>query len=353
MLQFIIIENQDSWKNILKNFINIDCYYSFEYGNSFAKKEGGRLFAAYYEDHDTKIIYPYIKRRIPHIEEELFDIVTPYGYGGPVISGSNTNVSMMKFHELFSSYCRLHNIITETIRFHPLYQNDKICRNFWDVEYIRKTTAVDLRHSLEEIRNNYSEMTKRNIKKAKMNNLTCLIAENNKKNIRIFKDLYKETMDRNHAASYYYFDEDTFFEQVKKTDISETLLLFTKTNNEIIAGVMVLIGKEFSHYHLGASKTAYLHFRPNNLLFDFMIETCKSKGSSVLHLGGGYQENDGLFKFKASFTNDHHFEYYIGKKVHNPVRYNEVIEGLKEQYELNERYFPIYRGQIEKRKIRK
>ncbi|MEH7096681.1 GNAT family N-acetyltransferase, partial [Neobacillus vireti] len=192
---------------------------------------------------------------------------------------------------------------------------------------------------------------KKNIKKARKNNLTCFIADNTKENIEAFIDLYRETMDRNHASSYYYFDEEYFFEQVKETGTSETLLLLAKWKNEIIAGVMVLVGKEFSHYHLGASKTKYLELRPNNLLFDFMIEICKSKGSQLLHLGGGYQEDDGLFKFKTAFTSNNNYEYYLGKKIHNTERYKVITESLQNQYELDESYFPIYRGKLVKRKI--
>ncbi|RSK53485.1 GNAT family N-acetyltransferase [Bacillus canaveralius] len=344
---FKIIDQATLWNVLLKTFINIDCYYSYEYGKLFANKENGELFAAYFEDNTTKIFYPFIKRKVAY-EEETYDIVTPYGYGGPLVEGSD--ISILEFYQLFSEYCSLNNIIAETIRFHPLYKNNKIFEKVMDIEYIRQTTSVDLTVSLEEIRQNYSSMNKRNIKKAKMNNVSCFIGENNLDNIHKFIQMYKETMDRNKAASYYYFDENYFIEQVKDTSISKTYLLFAQFNHEIIAGIMVIVGKEYSHYHLGASKTNHLELKPNNLLFDFMIEFCISKGSKDLHLGGGYQENDGLFKFKTSFTNNNNHDYYIGKKIHNLNQYNDIIDNLKKLYEINENYFPAYRGQM-KRKI--
>jgi lipid II:glycine glycyltransferase (peptidoglycan interpeptide bridge formation enzyme) len=345
MFRFMIVEDVDNWVNITKRFIHLDCYYSFEYGKSFADIENGKLFAAYYEDQNTKIFYPFIRRPVPYVEEEKFDIVTPYGYGGPILEGDAQ--SFTRFYEIFSSYCRLNNIITETVRFHPLYKNHHICSNALEIQYIRVTTAVNLNVSLEEIRNNYSNMNKRNIKLAKKNQLTCYLAENTSENIKTFIDLYKETMNRNHASSYYYFDESYFYEQIQKTDIGETYLLFTKVQEKVIAGVMVLLGKEFAHYHLGASKTKYLDLKPNNLLFDYMIEFCKSKGSQILHLGGGYREGDGLYKFKKSFTNLT-LDYYIGKKVHLPQIYDSIIATLKKQYILDENYFPLYRGQMNK-----
>jgi lipid II:glycine glycyltransferase (peptidoglycan interpeptide bridge formation enzyme) len=348
---FKVIDNKEEWKNILKNFNHLDCYYSYEYGNLFSKIEHGKLFAAYYEGRELKIFYPFIKRRVPFVENEYFDIVTPYGYGGPAMAGKFNGELILDFYEIFSSYCRLQNIVTETIRFHPLYHNDKIYKTLLETNYIRKTIAIDLTASLNEIRSNYSPMNKRNIRRAKKNSLTCFLAEDNEENINVFMEMYQETMERNHATSYYYFDKEYFNGQTQATDLSQTLLLFVKWNDEIIAGVLVLVGKQFSHYHLGASKTKYLDLKPNNLLFDFMIETCKLMGSKILHLGGGYQENDGLFKFKSSFANTNHYEYYLGKKVHLPELYNRIVADLKEDYELDESYFPIYRAQIKEKKI--
>lgn len=347
--EFSIIIDPVSWKRAASFITNLDVYYSYEYGKLWSNHESGELMAAYYKEGSTQIFYPFIKRKISIIDESLYDIVTPYGYGGPLIQGSTENVQ--NFYDKFSLYCRENNIITETIRFHPLKDNQRNFANSMDVQYIRKTTAVDLSLPLEVIRKNYSSMVKRNIKKGKKEGITCFLAENNLENIMIFMDLYKETMDRNHASPFYYFDEQYFIEQVKDTNESKTYLLFAEYDQNIVAAVMVIVGSEFSHYHLGASKTDYLHVRPNNMLFDFMIEFCHSKGSSLLHLGGGYQEDDGLFHFKASFTNHNHYDYFIGKKIHCQEAYEDLTHLVNENYAYNPDYFPIYRGIVEKKKI--
>ncbi|WP_164525605.1 GNAT family N-acetyltransferase [Siminovitchia acidinfaciens] len=349
MTQFEIINNPSTWNVKLKNFRGIDCYYSYEYGNLFAKKENGRLFSAYFENNQTKIFYPFIKRIVPFGNGDLYDIVTPYGYGGPFIEGCEESIT--EFYKYFSDYCEMNHIITETIRFHPLYNNHRWFRNIIDVEYIKQTTAADLTISLEEIRQNYSNMNKRNIRKAIKNNISCFVAENNLENISKFVQMYNETMIKNNAADYYFFDENYFIEQMQDTNLGKTYLLFAKYNNDIIAGTIVIVGQEFSHYHLGASKSSFLALKPNNLMFDFMIEFSKSKGVKLLHLGGGYEENDGLFKFKSAFTNNNNFEYYIGKKVHNTREYNKITNDLNKLYDVQENYFPIYRGKIKKKQF--
>ncbi|MED1205201.1 lipid II:glycine glycyltransferase FemX [Heyndrickxia acidicola] len=348
MRTFKIIEDHTEWKKILEFFPSIDCYYSFEYGQLFAEMEDGVLLGAYFEEEQSKIFYPVIKRKISSAKEEIFDIVTPYGYGGPFIQGQKGSVT--RFCQMFNEYCKKNNIITETIRFHPLYQNYQYFVHDMEVDYIRQTTAVDLSRSIEEIRSNYSTMNKRNIHKASEHHLTCSVVEKSNDNIRVFMDLYKETMDRNGANSFYYFNESYFNNQLKDNEFCKTYLLFAKKDRDVLAGVLVFIGKEYAHYHLGASKTEYLHLKPNNLLFDFMIEFCKQKNTKLLHLGGGYKELDGLFKFKTSFTNNNCFLYFMGKKIHDQSRYRSLIESIQEDFILNHDYFPLYRG-IQERKL--
>ncbi|MGG3739585.1 GNAT family N-acetyltransferase, partial [Aeribacillus pallidus] len=93
------------------------------------------------------------------------------------------------------------------------------------------------------------------------------------------------------------------------------------------------------------SKTEYLPLRPNNLLFDAMVELSKSLGLKALHLGGGYQENDSLFKFKSLFTNNNHFNYYIGKNILNDKIYHELSQSVMNHFSFNSSsdFFPLYR----------
>lgn len=349
MSHFEIINDSSRWKAITKRFINLDSYFSYEYGALFATKEMGTLIAAYYENDSTRIFYPFIKRVVPYGKDKLYDIVTPYGYGGPILVGAKP--SIVDFYKHFSEYCKSNRIITETIRFHPFYENYRYCEQVMDVQYIRQTTSVNLSVPLDTIRGNYTLMNKRNIKKAEKTGLSCFVADKSLENIELFVEMYKETMDRNKASEYYYFNKSFFLEQVKDNDLSKSFILFTRHGSEIIAGTIVLVGQNYGHYHLGASRTAYLDLKPNNFLFDFMIEFCHSLGLKALHLGGGYSEDDGLFKFKSSFTNNQNHPYFIGKKVHSPEEYEKISNEINEFYEVNQTYFPVYRGIIEKKKI--
>lgn len=331
----------DNWSETIGKFPKLDIYYSQEYVNLFSDVEEGEPEAVYFENKNGKVFYPYIKRKID-IKEGYFDIITPYGYGGPVVEGEQSVIKQFYYH--FKQYCNNNNIITETVRLHPLIKNDEYIKEVMEIDYIRKTTAVDLTITLEEIRKNYTSNNKRNIKRAIKEGVEVFVS-NNKDDIEIFMDLYNETMDRNNALSYYYFNSSYFYRQMEETLLSKSYLLLARHNEQIIGGVLMLIGKEFAHYHLGASKTKYLSLRPNNLLFDAMVEFSKSLGLKKLHLGGGYQENDSLFKFKTSFTNDNHFNYYMCKNILNVNIYDELSKIVMNDDSLSGQYnyFPIYR----------
>jgi hypothetical protein len=331
----------DDWSKFIENFPSLDIYYSQQYVNLLADVEEGIPEAVYFEDENGKVFYPFIKREID-LKKGYFDIVTPYGYGGPVIEGEKSVIK--QFYTKFTVYCNDNNIITETVRLHPLLKNDEYLKDVMNVDYIRKTTAIDLTLPLEEIRNNYTTNNKRSIRKAKIEGVEIFVS-NNKDDLDIFMNIYYETMNRNSASSYYYFSLAYFYRLMEQTTLSRPFLLFARHNDQIIGGVLLIIGKEFAHYHLGASKTEFLSLRPNNLLFDTMMEFSKSLGLKMLHLGGGYEENDSLFKFKSAFTNNNHYKYYIGKNIFNEEVYHELSGTVKKNLLISSasNYFPAYR----------
>jgi len=130
------------------------------------------------------------------------------------------------------------------------------------------------------------------------------------------------------------------------TSISKSHLLFVYYEDKVISAVILFTTAKFSHYYLGASNTDYLSLRPNNLIFDYMVELSKDKGCTYLHLGGGYEDGDGLFIYKCSFSNNNLYDYYIGKNIIDEEVYNFVVNKKKQTCELNENYFPLYRGVI-------
>lgn len=338
-----IIEKKEHWDKIVNGFPLKDVYYTFEYCQWNAERERGQAKLVIFENHFGSVMYPFILRKIEHyIEQPIYDITSPYGYGGPLVSGDEKVLEEFTF--LFRAYCNEANIVSEIIRLHPLLNNAMYLSGYCNLNYIRKTTAVDLSGGLAHIQQQYSQMTKRNIKKAIASDLVCKKVDKTDENIDVFLNLYNATMKRKNAEASYYFSFSSIQQQLADTATSKAHLLFVYLDERVIAASILYTTKEFAHYQLGASDESYLNLRPNNLLFHFMVVLAEKSKCSVLHLGGGYAESDSLFKYKTSFTNHNNFKYYLGTNIYNPKIYAELVEMAAKQTNLLENFFPLYRS---------
>jgi len=340
---FKVIQSQEKWSLIVEELGIKDIYYTYEYCHNSAQQEKGIAKLLYFKNELGVVVYPIVKRKIDtSYSREIYDIITPYGYGGPLVIGEKE--VLKKFRNELTNYCEENNIITEIIRFHPLINNAEMMDSYCELQYIRQTTAVDLTNDIETIKAQYTKMNKRNIKRAHKNGLVCKKVRKTRENIEFFLELYKETMDRQNALSYYYFPFDHIESQLKDTEVFKAHLLFVYYEDKVISATILYTTKKFAHYYLGASDADYLYLRPNNLIFDYMVEFSKEKSCTSLHLGGGYEDNDGLFQYKCSFSNNNVYDYYIGKSIFNKKVYNLLVDERKQESNLKENYFPLYRA---------
>jgi len=354
----LLFEEKDKWQYELNDGIkNNDIYFSLSYCDLYRELGDGDPHLFVYTDKcGDKILYPFLKRKINNLpfvkdrfQKEIFDITTPYGYGGPIhqnMSTAEPGDVIKRFRSTFNDYCREKNIITEFIRFHPLLNNHLNMSNLMDVHHIRDTVFIDLTKKEEEIFNNYHRNHRRNVKKAEKNGLTfqVLEGENTVDEIDTFIKLYKDTMKRNSALSYYYFPK-YYFEHFFHNLSQNSVMCSVRLDNHTIAAAIFMFQGDFLHYHLGCSDQKFLSMAPNNLLFHEMARWGKKNGFKKLHLGGGYTDDDQLFQFKHKFNPDGRLSFFIGKCIHDEQIYEELVRLWTGYYskEINTDYFPLYR----------
>jgi hypothetical protein len=78
----------------------------------------------------------------------------------------------------------------------------------------------------------------------------------------------------------------------------------------------------------------------NNYLLDKAVKFALGIGAEILHLGGGRTSlaDDSLLKFKSNFSRTQ-ISFYIGKKIHNPAIYSEVLNQWKlRNFEKEDQY---------------
>ena len=81
--------------------------------------------------------------------------------------------------------------------------------------------------------------------------------------------------------------------------------------------------------------------RPNDLLKVELIRWARATGKQRFVLGGGFQADDGIFRYKRSFAPDGLVPFEVGMRILRPDAYADLTEragGVREPG-----FFPAYR----------
>lgn len=337
-----LIRDPREWDALVATY-QLDCYYEYAYFE-LAKEHDEIPELFYYPTEFGTLIYPYLRRRIPGTLFE--DITTPYGYGGPSFKGIWSLDQIREARERFERYCNETGIVTETVRFHPLLHNQELGQ-YWchQTEILQPTVTLELTDPFEMIESDFSQMTRRNIRKARREGVTIRLGR--PEEYGDFAHLYQMTMDKHQADARYYFNQ-TYFNHFADGRINNVLLL-AEHDGRIIAGCIVLTGRQFAHYHLGASDPASLALRPNHLLFAEMIRWAKQAGFQALHLGGGTTRSntDSLLAYKRSFSANQTF-FGLGTSILDATIYERLTRQFERQHPETQmgHWFPLYRTPI-------
>lgn len=345
MLKVYTLNESIEWDNIVKSFSQYDVYWLSGYVKAFKIHGDGEPLLFFYEDSNTRGINVVMKRDIADdkhfvgkIEKgKYYDFSTPYGYGGWLIEGNDSNTL---FNE-YEKWCKDNSIISEFVRFHPVIGNQIYSENNYEVIPLGNTVVLDL-SSEETIWSNITSKNRNMIRKAQKNDIK-IYHDSNLETYNTFREIYNKTMDKDNADRYYYFESE-FYESVCN-DLKENVEVFYAVKDDkVIASSIMLMANEMINYHLSGSLKEYSSLAPSNLLlYETAIWGCNN-GYKTFYLGGGVGSGeDSLYKFKKSFYRlDEVNRFYIGKKIFNKEKYNELIVVREDNIESN--YFPKYRA---------
>jgi len=351
LLSIITLEESDKWDSIVKSFSNYDVYYLSGYTKAFKLHGDGEPTLFYYHDEEIRAINVVMirdiamdKRFIDKLENQsLFDITTPYGYGGFIIKGIPNDNNLKKINKEYFDYCRSKNIISEFVRFHPVLKNSKINSEIYEVIDLGKTITMDL-ISKEQIWNDLSSKNRNVIRKAIKSGVEIYWGRSPEL-IDEFIPLYNSTMNKDEATDYYYFDKE-FYKSVLEDLRYNSLIFYALYDQKVISMSMILFGNENMHYHLSASDREHQNLAATNLLlYEAACWGCEN-GFKSFHLGGGLgSKEDSLFKFKKAFNKNSGTYFSIGKKIFNQEKYDELIATrLQEnEFDTDTTFFPKYR----------
>lgn len=155
-----------------------------------------------------------------------------------------------------------------------------------------------------------------------------------------FMNIYRQTMDRNQADRFYYFSLD-FFNRLHQGMQNRYVYAQAWLHGKIVSTELLIYNQHYVHSFLGGTLAEYFPYRPNNLLKHEVIKWARKQGIRYFILGGGRSDDDGIFKYKSTFSGDI-AGYFIGKKIHNREAVAEITGALS-QADTGVDFFPPYR----------
>jgi hypothetical protein len=321
------VRDPDAWRAVLKKLppSTADIYFQPEYALLHCGSSEARALLFTYERGPFVWAYPFLIKPIRYVgrervSEPLFDIETPYGYGGPISNSSDASF-LREANEEFKKWCDRNDVISEFVSTHPIVETWRWLSPDMDVRLNRWTVSLALPQlaNLELARWPFTS------------NAIYMVRRAKRAGVRVrtygtdywdrFVHLYRNTMDRVGAAPFYYFD-DNYFNRLRELIRCSGRLVAAEVDGRWVAAACFLAGENYLHYHLSASDHEHHVPGATNALIYEVAKSATSQGFKAIHFGGGRTPNSGdsLLKFKRRLGTHTH-PHFLGQRVHRPETY--------------------------------
>lgn len=348
ILKIITIDEHEKWDRKVKSFESYDVGYLSGYAKAFQLHGDGEPLLFYYNDGGTRAINVAMKRDIAQAEsfkgrlplDTWFDLSTPYGYGGFLVEGENYEAVSSSYNE----YCCEQGFVSEFVRFN-LFTN---CAKHFSGTYEDHTHNIvrSLELPLDKMLMDFEHKVRKNIKKANSFGLKIEIDTSGAR-MSDFLNIYYGTMKRTSAKEDFFFKKE-FFETLN--EMKDNCVYFHVLHEDkVISTELVVYANENCYSFLGGTLQDFFNLRPNDFLKYEIIKWAKEAGLKRFILGGGYGVDDGIYNYKKSFAPNGVYDYFVGKKIFDEVKYQQLLDLRKALGATthDDGFFPAYRAPIE------
>ena len=340
----VSVNDIEKWNEVVRSFAGYDVFYLNEYVQAFQLENplNGEPVLIYYEKGTDRAMNVIFKRDIaddPNFTGKIeyghyFDLITPYGYGGfwgNITDWDSLNIS-------YSQYCKENQVVCEFVRFELFSEYAQ--HYFGEVESRTHNVVRNLEIPLDEIWMDFKPKVRKNVKRANSYGLKFAV-DLEGRYLEDFLRIYYSTMDRSGAQDEFYFSRD-FFRRLEKLR-GNAAWFYALYNGNVVSSELMIYGSEHAYSYLGGTDRKYFDLRPNDFLKYEMIKWCKEKGLKDFVLGGGYGADDGIFQYKQCLAPHGIVDFYIGHKVFDTKRYEELVEMREEESNCirNRTNFPV------------
>ncbi|MFL1895407.1 NeuD/PglB/VioB family sugar acetyltransferase [Aquimarina sp. 2-A2] len=337
------------YKKLLQDLNNSNPFYKVELLDTSNMNKHPLCYFVLEENSTPIIAMPFYARSInTALGDSYKDVISPYGYSGPLFNTELINPQLIKrFWKHVDTWYKENNIVSEFIRFslneNHLHYSGKLIPSLKNVRGKIIEKSLQWKEHKSKVRNNY--------RKALQEELTLEVYDNEISDeiIEDFYSIYIQTMHRNNAHDQYFHYIDYFKNFINNNPESVVIAMVYKEGNPI-STELILKDEDTLYSYLGGTLSDYFYTRPNDFLKIEVIKWARINNYKFYVLGGGREDNDGLYKYKKYFfPNDEDVVYYTGRKIVNQEVYDKILSEKLEANEIHPEnydkkvYFPQYR----------
>ncbi len=348
LLDPAVPEQRAQWLDLWRLWPTQDVVAHPGYGELFARP-GDRVVCACQMGVDSGILFPLIVRPLRtepwgRGEGEIYDLVSPYGYGGPFGWGL---YNVEAFWTGFEQWAQTIRAVSLFARF-SLFK-DQLIPFFGDTLVKGPCVIVSLEKPADILLRSYDKVVRENIRQAERAGVT-LELDSECRRLDEFLSAYHSTMNRCKALSMYYFPK-SFFERLIAQLSGRVALFHALHDQRIVSTELLLISKEYLYPFLGGTLEEGLQLRANPLLRHGIHLWGKAQGKQQVVLGGGHSGQDSLLRFKQRFATNKCVSFTVGAQILNSHLYRKLIDKRASweceqgtQWSPADGFFPAYRG---------
>ncbi|NJO26935.1 MAG: aminoacyltransferase [Richelia sp. SL_2_1] len=351
----IIDLSNSLWMETL-NRINHDVYQLPQYISLESSRTKQIPEAVVISDGDKIFFAPYLISKCDNIisseliTEEIFDIKSPYGYPGILLSEAAANTegfpdaAMAEFKQVLvekgvcSAFFRMHPILNENVS--EIFEPGLFTEN-------GETVSIDLRIPESQLWSHTRKGHKSTINKCKRLGMEAKFVPV-EEYLDEFTAIYQETMGRVEAAERYYSFDLTYYEEMWKALSDKLHLCIVEYENEVACAGLYTEVCGIVQSTLGGTKDKFVELSPSSLETDYARYWAHQRGNQFLHLGGGVgASKDAVYNFKAGFSKLRH-SFYTLRMIVDEQKYRYLVE-MKAKYLnipvedlLETNFFPAY-----------
>lgn len=314
--------------------------------------DGDRALCAVMEEEAGAVLYPLVQRplaTLPWVDDDDpgCDLSGPYGYGGAFRFGCYHG-SALGFWDSFDRWANANDVVTTFSRL-SVFPEQLLWQRGDTLE--RSTNVVrSLDISESDLWMDYDHKVRKNVKRAQASGIEVSIHQD-MSDLDEFWQVYQLTMDRRGAGSFYRRDF-AFFERLLESLHGHYALCHARRAGEVVSTEIVLLSDTRTYSFLGGTLSAAFEWRPNDLLKHEIIRWSRSAGRTSYLLGGGQEQEDGIFRYKKSFAPRGTVPFSTSQRILNPDSYAKLLS-LRRSWLFNsgrpvatsDRWFPQYRSE--------